>query len=386
MTIHWLKTPEAFAAQAEAWDAFVGTFEGDQITPFHSAAWVHACMASPMNDVFVAVVKDADGQLCAGLVFNVEKDNGGAVLYPIRLLGMTPHISNAYPASMIYLIREDCAEDIPLVEILEAALDQRHCPAAFFVDVDEQDNALRKAIVEVARRHNWHLREGQSSTDAWLDIAEGREAYMKTRSQKLRRNQKAARRALANMGEQRFFDAVEEGWDWPRIEAALVEAFERSWQVTSDESPLYHTHRQWTLQACETLFHAGMFRAFFYCLDDQPIAFEFGVAGRGIYYALVRGLDKAYGKHSPGNLLAEESIDFLQQRGHHAIFLGAIYLSETTKYKTRWMSREEPNANMMLIRKQSLYGQIDQWYYGKLFFHKLWWKLKIGPLLRRWLA
>jgi len=208
MTITWLNSVEEFLAHRKRWNALLA-YCADQATAFHSAEWIEARWRYPANRMLAALAENGDA-VVAGFVFNAERDFGSAVLWPVRLLGMTPHISNAFPSGLSYLVHHCC------------------------------------------------------------------------------------------------------------------------------------------------------------------------------YYPLVRGHNKTYAKQSPGNLLAEESIEFFNARGVDNIYLGAIHLSQNTKYKTNWMTHQTTNENILLIRRNTIYERVDRMVQKDGLTQKIWWKLRLGERLRRW--
>ncbi len=385
LTIEWIDSVEGFAAQEKTWRQLIGKC-GAQATAFHSPDWIEACWRYPENDLLAVVVREG-AQPVAGFVFNAERDFGSAVLWPVRLLGLTPHISNAFPSGLSYLADPTRSEIIPIEPILDEAFSRLDCDVGFFSGLNHAHPSFKQALLSISTLSGWRTRKGESSTDAWLKIDNGRDAYLAGRSGKFRQNQRRARRDLEAQGEVVFLDVAEAGWEWESMRAALVDAFERSWQVESEESPLFHTRREATLEACRHLHASGArFHLFFYQLDQTNIAFEFGLSDAKTYYPLVRGHDKSYARQSPGNLLAEESISFLHERGIERIYLGAIHLSETTKYKTHWMNEEVANENILLMRKPSLYERIEGWIEHSAVFQKLWWRFSIGARLRAYYA
>jgi len=383
MNPDWLESPNQFEQIREEWLDLVAHSTGAS-TIFHHPDWILACWKYPANRLCMAVLRDpSTADLMAGFCFHMERDFGSAVLWPIPLLGMTPHISNAFPAGMIYAIRPQAEALLDLDGLLQGAFSRLKCPAGFFSGLGDESDPLSKALVEVSKTARWRLRWGESSTDAWVDIAEGLDAYLSRRSGKFRQNQRRARRQLEEMGKIDYLDAAREEWTWNQIAASIEEAFERSWQVDSEESPLHSSRRAATLESCHHLFDKGLFHALFFRLDGLPIAFEFGISDEAVYYPLVRGHDKQFARQSPGNLLAEESIVDFHRQGKQSIFLGAIHLSETTRYKTHWMNRETANRNALLLKNGSLYERVDRLYHRSTLFQKVWWKFRIGERLRK---
>lgn len=382
MKIDWFESAADFVRAHEDWRQLLQACPMG-VTVFQEIDWIEACWNYPGNRLLLAIVRH-EGQPIAGFVFNRERDFGSAVLWPVPLLGMTPHISNAFPASLSMLVQPGMAPKLPMRKLFTEAFHRLACTVGFFSGLNLCDPVLNQTLAALEQDADWRVHRGKSSTDAWLDISGGSQSYVAKRSVKFRQNQNRARRQLEELGLCDFLDAVQEGWSWSTIRKELVEAFERSWQVESPESPLYHTRQEATLQACERLLRSGRFHVFFYRLNGLSVAFEFGLSDAKTYYPLVRGHDKTYKKQSPGNLLAETSMDSLAQRGITQVFLGAIHLSESTKYKTHWMTRETVNENALLMRRPSLYERVDRCLQDPdSLASRLWWKLKIGERLRR---
>ncbi len=383
--IDWARDAAAFAARHKDWES-LRVRACNRTSPFHTSLWINACWRVPGNDLRVAMIAAEGRGYVAGFVFNCNLDSGMATLVPVRMLGMSPHISNAYPADLIYLMAADAPQPLPVAQMLQQLYREWRWQAAFFNFLTAEKDFLRLGFRKLAAERNWRIEEGVSSTDAWIDIAEGREAYLAKRSGKFRQNQRRARAGLAQMGQLVVRECASVGDSWTQTEHHLLDGFSRSWQAESPASPLHPRHRNGFLTACRELFEAGFLQVFFIDLNAEPIAFELGVSDREIYYPLVRGIDRNFARHSPGNLLAEETIHFFHFRGLRRIYLGPIQLSEQTRYKQHWLTEEATVPNMLLVPPGSWYAHLCTVYHASPWFRRLWWRLKIGQRLRSWCA
>lgn len=382
--ISWTLNPESFDRLKPDWDNLLNS-AGNQTSPFHSHTWILCCWKAPGNQIRIGWMHDARGMAVAAFVFTCDLDKGMAPLVPIRMLGMVPHISNAHPGNLIYLLRKGTPQDLPMVPMLRELAKTWRWHAAFINFLTEEKAFLRAAFNDLSREFGWHMVEGQSSTDAWIAIDSGRDAYLAQRSAKFRQNQRRARKALMQMGQLLFREAGTCGDTWLVAEKHLLVGFSRCWQAESRASPMHPDNREAMLSACQALYEEGVLQLFFVELNGRPIAFEFGLSDAAVYYPAVRGMDPEFAKHSPGNILAEESIDFYHRRGLKGIYLGPIQMSAQTRYKTHWLTEEHLVPNMMIIPPGSWYACLHSTFQRYPLFRKIWWRFKIGKHIRRWL-
>lgn len=381
LTVTWIHDAGEFAMLEAEWNALFAAAD-NPTSPFHTFTWITQCWQAPGNAIRIALIRTPDRSLVAGFVFTCDLDTGMAPLVPVRMLAMVPHISNAHPANLIYLIQDGYRDHLPLVAMLRQLAQSWHWHAAFINFLTPEKDFLRNAFEQLAREFNWRITTGSSSTDAWINIENGRDAYMAQRSAKFRQNQRRARKALADMGTLRFREAHQCGDSWPDAEKHLLSGFTRCWQADSIASPMHPRNRAAMLSACHAMYRHGHMQLFFIELDSRPIAFEFGFSDATVYYPVVRGMDPDFARHSPGNLLAEESIHFFHQRGVKGIYLGPIQMSQQTRYKSHWLTDELTVPNMMIIPPGTWYARLNACYQNSKLFRKVWWRLRIGERAR----
>ena len=381
--IHWITTADDFLPWHDAWLDLLNR-SVVPITPFHHPAWIDGCWRCPRNQLAVGLL--ATGRdLHAGLVFNSETDAGPAVLVPIRLLSLTPHISAAHPACLV-AVAHPAPDPGDIGLLLDLALDALKWQALFLNFLNPAHTWLETAVRSAAAARHWRIREGQSSTDAYIDATGGSSAYLARRSSNFQNNQRRARNQLRNLGSLEMMEVARTDMPRDALETVLTSAFERCWQRDSIHSPLHPAVRPSLLSLLAAMRTAGLLRVYLLRSNSTDIAFEFGFVDPypgGLYYPCVRGYDETYKKYSPGNLLTEFTLDDTAASRLRGIYLGPIHVSADTKYKQTWLTEEWTVRNFLLIRPKSIYGILDTLYERIPVFRRLWWKFRIGEHIRK---
>lgn len=381
--IHWIQSADDFAPWQDAWLELLSRSE-TPVTPFHHPAWICGCWRSPHSRLAVGLLTK-ERQILAGLVFNAEIDAGPAVLVPVRLLSLTPHISAAHPACLV-AVANPAPDPGDIGLLLDKALRTLRWDALFLNFLNPAHAWLEEAVRSAAKSRSWCIREGESSTDAYIDASGGAGGYMTRRGPNFKKNQRLARNRLQTLGELSITEVARNDLSDTDIETRLVSVFDRCWQHDSIHSPLHPSTRRYFFTLLAGMRHAGLLRVYFLTIDATDIAFECGFVDQhsgGLYYACVRGYDETYKKYSPGNLLTEFTIEDTASSGLSGIYLGPIHLSADTKYKQTWLTEERAVRNCLIIPPKGLYGILDSLYQKIPLFRSIWWKLRIGEIIRK---
>ena len=380
--VHWLTTPEEFSPWIDAWRDLLHRSPTPP-SPYHDPAWILGCWRSPGIRVAVGLI--AEGQrLRVGLVCNAETESGHALLVPARLLSFTPHILAALPTCLVAVADHEPPTDLD--ELLDHSVRHFRWQVMFVNFLDPSVAWFETAVRNFATARGWCIREGESSADAFIDTTGGAAGYLAHWNKKHRATQRRARNQLLALGELSAVEVATTDLTTAALEAELIDSFERCWQRDSINSPLHPTMRPHLLRLLEGMREAGLLRVYFLRLNGQAIAFEFGFVDRhpgGLYHACVRGYDEAWKKQSPGNLLSEFIIDDTAAAGLRGINLGSIHLTGDSLYKKTWLTEEWPVRNLLVVRPHTAYGLLDFCYEKSFLFRRIWWKLRLGNLLRR---
>ncbi len=381
---HWLTKPEDFLPWLDAWRDLLRR-SPVPVTAFHDPAWILGCWHCPRNRLAVGLISQGS-RLRVGIVCNSEGDAGHAVLLPVTLLSLTSHISAAVPARLIAVADDDPPAEINL--ILSHAVRHFRWQVLFLNYLDPSVAWIESAVRASAAAHGWRIREGESSTDAFVSTAGGLEGYRSIRgsSGKARYNQRRARAQLEAEGTLTAVELARTDIPNETIFTELVDNFERCWQRDTVNSPLHKVVRPHLLSLLAEMRAAGLLRVYLLRLNDWAIAFEFGFVDRhagGLYYVCARGYDEVWSHQSPGNILTEFTIEDTFAAGLRGIYLGPIQLSADNAYKKAWLTEEWHVRNISIIRPRSAYGLIDTFYEKSALFRRIWWKLRLGERLRR---
>ena len=88
-------------------------------------------------------------------------------------------------------------------------------------------------------------------------------------------------------------------------------------------------------------------------LNGKPIAGHFGFNLRGRYFLAKAGYDEAFRRHGPGQLLVNEILSQMRQRGLHEF----DFVGPATWDESRWASARRTNYRVFIFRK-GLYGAL----------------------------
>ncbi|HIQ22120.1 MAG TPA: GNAT family N-acetyltransferase [Planctomycetes bacterium] len=225
---------------------------------------------------------------------------------------------------------------------------------------------LLGAVAQSGASLDIHVR-GRCAT---LSLADDFHAYLATRDGRHRYNLRRNRRRLEQLGTLRTRVITELAAS--EVERELARAFDiehRSWKGRRGQSVLATPGMfGFFCRQAETLAGQGSFRLAFLEVAGQPVAFEMGSCGKGVYHSAKIGYDPVYRRYGPGQLLREELIRWLHQQPGH---VGADFHAQPVGAAGRWANGSYPLARVV-VASGRLWGAACLAAYRTL-----------GPLLRR---
>lgn len=236
---------------------------------------------------------------------------------------------------------------------------------------DEEVEALRRFAAArgmVFRQHFSHL-------CPYLDLRQGWEDFLATRSAKMRKNLRAAQRRLAARGTVALREY--------RTPAQLDEAFAivlslnaRSWKrrarVEHGESEAYRDfHRGWLT----ALAARGAARVLVLTCNDVAVAATVAVTDENTYYSAQIVHDAAFGECSPGTLLESMELEgLMRERRYRTYDMLGSFLSN----KLRWTDTSHSTTQVFATRPM-----LRTWLFDAFYFRlKPRLRPKLLPLLR----
>lgn len=259
------------------------------------------------------------------------------------------------------LLRDpDREQDLELV--LRAALDD-----------DRSDVVLARGTPVGSAKETWMRAwlgseripyETLTQGEFYLDGSRGVEAYRAARPSSLRQESERRARQLAERGTVRYERAYGDG-SW---EDRLTEAFAismRSWKA--QEGSAIGQQRQFQVFLTELARRFAATDEAELCLlrvDERPIAFRMGVSDRDTFVDHEIAFDEAWGRYSPGTLVALHSDQSLIRRGIREINLGFDFA-----WKRAWAPLRRERLKWILYRRgnpAATAARAARWVLGKL--------------------
>jgi CelD/BcsL family acetyltransferase involved in cellulose biosynthesis len=194
----------------------------------------------------------------------------------------------------------------------------------------------------------------------YLDLRQTWAAFLQTRSQKLRKNLKAARRKLEARGavELRSYES----------EADVLRAFEivldlhtRSWkrelQVEHSRSEGYpEFYSNWVQHMAEL----GQCRILVLYCGESPVAATIAFTDRGTYYSAQIVHDAGFAACSPGTLLEAMELELLMNEGrYHTYDMMGSFLNN----KLRWTDTTLKSAHALVLRRRLRTFVMDAYFF-----------------------
>lgn len=219
------------------------------------------------------------------------------------------------------------------------------------------------------------FRHGFSHLVPYLDLQRSWESYLATRSQKLRKNLKAARRKLENHGPVQLRE-----YRGAQLEAGLdvvINLHRLSWK---SRKKVEHSHSD----AYQRFFRAWMAklamqdgaRVLALFSNDRPVAATIAVLHGPTYYSAQIVHDKEFAACSPGTLLEAMELESLMNAGSHVTY---DMLGSFLNNKLRWTDSGVKTSHVFVLRK-TLRNFLLDWYY---FFVKPYLRPSVLRLLAR---
>lgn len=244
----------------------------------------------------------------------------------------------------------------------EAIWNLRHEWDLLRIDEKPWDDSEVAVLRNYALERGCVFRQTFSHLVPYLDLRQRWDDYLGGRSQKMRKNLKAARRKLEAMGlvELRKYETTEEvrcGF------AVYLDLHARSWKrqrkVEHSKSPGYRAFfEQWVnamarQNACQVLA--------LYC-NGEPAAATIAFTDADTYYSAQIVHDAKYAACSPGTLLESMELEMLINQGR---FTRYEFLGSFLNNKLRWTDTAT-NTALALVYQRSLRTFVMDGYYSLL--------------------
>ena len=211
------------------------------------------------------------------------------------------------------------------------------------------------AIAQVARREGRLVVSRGGLRSPFIDLVGDFDAYEQTLSRNLRKNLRRRRRQLEAAGDVSFdVHDGREGLDERLEEAFRVEA--------SGWKGLYGTAiasrddtRRFYVDVARWAAARGWLRLSFLRLGGRPIACDYAIVHRGVWYTLKAGYDEAFSLFSPGSLLLREQLVHCFEGGLSRMEL----LAPDDSFKRSWTDRCGERGWLRAFRRGSSAGLVD---------------------------
>lgn len=230
------------------------------------------------------------------------------------------------------------------------------------IRVDEKpwDDAETALLRDYALEHGCVFRQVFSHLVPYVDLRQSWAEFVQGRSQKLRKNLKAARRKLEQRGEVRL--ASYEG------ETELLEAFgivldlhRRSWKrkkrvehSRSEDYPDFYADWVHHMASC------GQCRILVLFCGERPVAATVAFTDGDIYYSAQIVHDAEFGVCSPGTLLESMELESLMNEGRFATY---DMLGSFLNNKKRWTDTATRTAHTLVLRRRLRTFALDGFYF-----------------------
>lgn len=216
------------------------------------------------------------------------------------------------------------------------------------LDIEEQLPGPLFDELEGELRREGHLIARSGTVCPYITFEDSWEAFLASRTSRMRSNVKRIRRRLAEEGAVRVDLATRP----PEIDKAMAvfrDIESRSWKsgehldLESDRARLGFN------QALARVFgKAGAFQIRTLVCDDRPIASTYGIASDGVFQSLKIAHDDAFQRFSPGTLLESYEIESLFDSGLQSYeFLGSFVAN-----KLRWTDKAYNTINLHVFRRR----------------------------------
>ena len=214
-----------------------------------------------------------------------------------------------------------------------------------------RDYALEKVCV---------FRQAFSHLVPYLDLRQSWTTFIQGKSQKMRKNLKAARRKLEQAGavSLRSYESEEEVVD---AFETVLELHERSWKYADQvEHSRSEGYPQFYTDWLRHMAHRGQCRILVLYCGESPVAATVAFTDGGTYYSAQIVHDAAYAACSPGTLLEAMELELLMSEGRYATYemLGS-FLSN----KLRWTDTAMKSAHVIVLRRRLRTFVMDGFYF-----------------------
>lgn len=318
---------------------------------FLTGWWRHLSNRMPLR----VYVVERDGVPCLVLPLQISQWNGIPGL-PVRILE---------PISMVMDVNRPrfalgAFDQAAYRHALEAIWSRRKEWDAIRIDEKPWDDAEVALLREYAREKLWVFRQAFSHLVPFLNLRRSWPDFLKTKSQKLRKNLKAAQRKLEEHGavELRSYETADEvraGFE------LLLDLHARSWKhkdrVEHSKSPGYTTfYSGWV----EAMSRRGQCRVLALLCNGAPVAATVAFLDGEVYYSAQIAYDARFAGCSPGTLLESLELEKLMTEQRHAKY---DMLGSFLNNKLRWADTATNTAYALVFQRRFRTFVMDGYYF-----------------------
>jgi CelD/BcsL family acetyltransferase involved in cellulose biosynthesis len=353
LTCRVLTTLEEWQRLEPQWDALLDA--SPDATPWQSFAfltgwWKHLSERMPLR-LFVV---EREGSVCLVMPLQISTWRMMPGL-PVRMLEPVSMVMDVNRPRMA-LGRVDRAA-------YHCALDAiwQHAREWHLIRLDEKawDDAEVAILRDYALERGCIFRQHFSHLIPFLDLRQGWNSFLQQRSQRMRKNLKAARRKLEQLGAIRLqgYESREEIREAFRI---IIELHARSrkhkLKIEHSTSTAYQEFfRTWG----DAMAARGQCRAFALFCGDNPVAATIAFTAGDVYYSTQIVHDEHYAACSPGTLLESMEIEHLMGERRHATY---DFLGSFLNNKLRWTDSAAHTTYIFVLQRSFRNFIMDGYY------------------------
>jgi CelD/BcsL family acetyltransferase involved in cellulose biosynthesis len=353
LTCRVLTTLEEWQQLEPQWDGLLKA--SPDSTPWQSFAfltgwWRHLSERMPLR---LFVVERA-GSVCLVMPLQISTWRMLPGL-PVRMLE---------PVSMVMDVnRPRMALGVPDRAAYHCAFDAiwQHAKEWDLIRLDEKawDDAEVALLRDYALAHESIFRQHFSHLIPYLDLRQSWQGFLQQRSQRMRKNLKAARRKLEQLGTVRLqgYESAAEIREAFRIILDLhSRSRKKKLKIEHSTSPAYQEFfRAWA----DNMAATGQCRAFALFCGEQPVAATIAFTSGDVYYSTQIVHDEQYAACSPGTLLESMEIEYLMGERRHTTY---DFLGSFLNNKLRWTD-DAAHTTYIFVLQRSFRNFILDGYY-----------------------
>lgn len=294
---------------------------------------------APQADFELLVVADA-GRFVAALPLIGRPLKG---LLPAVSLPVSPWWTSG---ELLLDASADSSATAAALDLLFAGFNELRRPLAW-LDAVRFATPRWQAFLAAAERAGWPASIRPQAVVGQIEIDHDWDGYQARWSKSHRRKlQRCLRLAAAAGGASLRIEQTPAQCDLPRLVRQGFEIEDRSWKGAAGSSVLSRPGMlEFYVEQAQRLAAAGCLELAFLEIRGEPIAFEYGLQAKGVYYSYKVGYDQRCAELSPGQLLRFKLFErFYADPGRTLVDFAGPLSSATAS----WSTRVEPVGRLVL--------------------------------------